>query len=321
MDWKKLLPLIGIILLCYILLRTDRRAVLQIFLSLNPLLLGLSFLAIFPVLFLENVEWQILLRRQKIHVSFWYSLKNLFIGYFYGLATPGGVGGYLRAWYLKEKSQSALPKCVSNIITLNTLDYLTLMLLGVVGAFFYGERYSYLLFTILVVLILVFVFLLFFLKKNVSQPVFTRIVRSRIFHAVRPMMKEPFESFYEDLPGFRDVLLPFFLSLLGWSLSFSEFYVIARFFSISVGFLPVFFFITLGTVITSLPLSIYGLGMREAVLLALFSVFPVIPANVISLSLFWFVITWLFPSILGGLFTLTEVSSASKILKEKKESV
>jgi hypothetical protein len=43
-------------------------------------------------------------------------------------------------------------------------------------------------------------------------------------------------------------------------------------------------------VIASIPISIYGLGTREAALITIFSFFDVIPENVVILSLFWFVI-------------------------------
>jgi len=129
MDWKKLLPIIGIILFVYILWRFNIEKILSVFSTINPLYAALCLIGV-PIIFcLFNIQWQMILKRQNIHVSFIYSLKNLFIGYFYGFITPGGFGAFLSALYLKNESKASLPKCVSNIITFNTIDYITIFIL------------------------------------------------------------------------------------------------------------------------------------------------------------------------------------------------
>jgi uncharacterized membrane protein YbhN (UPF0104 family) len=103
--------------------------------------------------------------------------------------------------------------------------------------------------------------------------------------------------------------------------SFSEFYLISRFFSIDVPYIPVIFLIALANVVATLPVSIYGLGTREVTLLSLFSMFPVLPVNVISLSLFWFVITWLFPSVIGAIITVFESKKIGSLYQKKKKNM
>ena len=110
MDWKKLLPIFGVILLIYILWRFNIEKILSVFSTINPLYAALCFLGIPIILFVINIQWQMILKRQCIHVSFTYSLKNLLIGYFYGFITPGGFGAYLRALYLKYESKAPHPK-------------------------------------------------------------------------------------------------------------------------------------------------------------------------------------------------------------------
>ena len=116
MRIKKILPVVGIIVLIVIFTTLDLRKIYDIFYSINPLYSLICFFAIIPILLLVNVEWQILLKKQKIKVDFLYSLKNIFIGYFYGFITPGGIGAYTRSLYLQEESKTPLPKCLSNII-------------------------------------------------------------------------------------------------------------------------------------------------------------------------------------------------------------
>jgi hypothetical protein len=306
MDVKKLFPVIGIIILIFILINLDREKIIDVFSDIPLLYSSLCFLAIIPILLLTNFQWQIVLKKQKIHVSFLYSLKNILIGYFYGFITPGGFGAYTRSLYLKHESKEPLPKCVSNIITFNTIDYLSLLLLGAIGGLLLSGRFLYLFLTIVIVLVVVFALFLFFLKKEKSKIMFKKIIQSRIFETVKDRLEDPLDSFYENLPSFKDILLPFSISIIGWVIRFSELYLISMLFLINVPYLYFILIIAVANVVASLPISIYGLGTREATLITLFSIFNVVPENILSLSLFWYVLVWLFPSLIGALVTLVE---------------
>ncbi|MCK5459010.1 MAG: flippase-like domain-containing protein, partial [Thermoplasmatales archaeon] len=228
MDIKKILPIIGIIILVYLLTTVDIPAVIKIFLSISPLYVFLCLFSVVPILISTNIQWQILLKKQKIHVSFFYSLKNIFIGYFYGFITPGGFGGYIRALYLKNESGQPLPKCVSNIVTFNTLDFLSLLVLGLIGGFFLSSRFPIIFIIILIVSIIVASLFIFFLKKKKSQVIFTKFFQLKIFSKLKDRLEDPIDTFFENLPGFKDILLPFSLSIFGWIIRFSELYLISR---------------------------------------------------------------------------------------------
>ena len=134
MDLKKIIPIIGFIILIYILINIDLEKILMDFLKINPIYLFLSIFSITPIILLLNYQWQILLKKQKIKVTYLYSLKNIFIGYFYGFISPGGYGAYARIFYLKNESKTSLQKCFSNVILLNTIDYISLLILGIFGS-------------------------------------------------------------------------------------------------------------------------------------------------------------------------------------------
>ena len=317
MDVKKILPIIGIIILIYIITTLDLQKIITVFSDINPIYSVLAFFSIIPIVLLTNIQWQILLKKQKIHVSFLYSLKNIFIGYFYGFITPGGFGAYTRALYLKHESKSPLPKCVSNIITFNTIDYITLLLLGAVGGLLLSGIFPLLFLSIVIVLAIVTILFLFFLKKEKSKIVFTKIVQSRIFRTVKDRMEDPIDSFYENLPTFKDVLLPFFISTFGWIVRFSEFYIISRLFSIDVPYHYFILIVAVANVVATIPVSIYGLGTREASLISLFSIYSIIPEKIVSLSLFWFVLVWFSPSVIGAIITLIESKKLGPITSKK----
>jgi len=306
MDWKKLLPVFGIVLLVYVLWRFDVGKILSVFATLNPLYGALCFLGMPVIMLIVTVEWQMVLKRQCIHVSFVYSLKNFFIGFFYGFITPGGFGAYLRALYLKHESKAPLPKCVSNIITFNTLDYISLFLLGSIGGLFLLGRNPYLLVLILILLFSAIALLVFFLRQKASKHLFERLLRTQIFQFIQRYMDDSIESFYEDLPTFRSLLLPFLVSFFSWFVFFTELYFIAQLFNIHVPYVTFIFMVAIAATIATIPISLYGLGTRDVTLVALLSLYNIPPENSVSFTLFWFVIFWVTPSIIGAVITVLE---------------
>lgn len=321
MRIKKILPLVGIIVLIVIFTTLDLRKIYDIFSSINPLYSLICFFAIIPILLLVNVEWQILLKKQKIKVDFLYSLKNIFIGYFYGFITPGGIGAYTRSLYLQEESKTPLPKCLSNIIIFNTIDYFALLVVGAVGGFFLSGIYPYLFVTICFVMFIVSLLFWFFFKKNKSKKVFTRIIQLQIFSTLKDKLENSVDYFYEDIPRFNDVLLPFILSISGWVLKYLELYLISKLFMIEIPVVSFILILAVADVIASLPVSIYGLGTRELSLITMFSKFSsatVSYEQIVSFSLFIFVIFWLAPSILGGIITFFESNKTKKFVFSKE---
>jgi len=306
MDWKKLLPIFGIILLIYILWRFNIEKILSVFSTLNPLYAALCFLGLPIILFVINIQWQMILKRQCIHVSFAYSLKNLLIGYFYGFITPGGFGAYLRVLYLKYESKAPIPKCISNIITHNTIDYITIFILGSIGGLFLLGQYPYLRILILILLFAISFLFIFFLRQKTSKPLFEKLLRTQIFQFIQHYMKDPIESFYEDLPSFKSLLLPFVVSFFSWFVFYTEMFLIAQLFNIHIPYITFFFMLAITSSIAVIPISIYGLGTRDATLVALFSLYNIPPENSISFSLFWFTVFFITPSIIGAFITLLE---------------
>ncbi|MCK5030179.1 MAG: flippase-like domain-containing protein [Thermoplasmatales archaeon] len=314
MKFKKLLPIVGVIILIIIINTLDLQKIIDIFSKINPVYSILSFLIIIPLIVLTTIEWQLLLKKQKIKVSFSYSIKNFFIGYFYGFITPGAFGAYTRSIYLSEESGVPLPKCVSNIIIFNTIEYLGMLSVGAIGAIYLSSIYPYLFHIIIVIIIIVISLFSFFFKFKRSRILFTKIVQSRIFVTVRNRIKNSITSFYEDLPKFKDVILPFGISVFGWFLKYIMMFFVAKLFFIEIPFLYFIMVMAVADVIASLPISIYGLGTREAALITMFKFWDVQSEKIVSLSLFLFVIIWLTPSVIGSFITFFETKKLGKFV-------
>ena len=317
MNIRKLLPAIGIVILIYILITIDIETIILNFSDIKPMYLILSFLSLIPILLITNYEWRLILKKQKINVSYIYSLKNILIGYFYGFITPGGLGAYTRTFYLQDESGAPIQKCVSNVIILNTVDYISLLLLGIIGGILVSSRFPHLFVLILIMFIIVLTLFLLFLRKETLANFLNRMLQHKIFNLLRHKLNSSIDSFFIDMPNPGDLLIPFTVSILGWILRFSELYLISKLFSIEIPYIYFIFIIAIANVVASLPVTIYGLGTREMTMISLFSIFSISPERIVSLSLFWFVIVWLFPSILGAAIAVKE----GKFINKSKPKV
>lgn len=312
MKFRKLLPAIGIVILIYILITIDVETIILNFSGIKPIYLILSFLSLIPILIITNYEWQLILKKQKINVSYIYSLKNILIGYFYGFITPGGLGAYTRTFYLQNESEAPIQKCLSNIIILNTVDYISLLLLGIIGGILVGSRFPHLFVLLIIMFTTSLTLFLLFLRRETLTNFLNRILQHKIFTLLRNKFDSSINSFFIDMPKPRDLLIPFTVSILGWILRFSELYLISKLFSIEVPYIYFIMIIAIANVVASLPVTIYGLGTREMTMISLFSIFSVSPERIVSLSLFWFVIIWLFPSVLGAVIAVKEGGFTNK---------
>lgn len=319
MNWKRFLPIIGIIILIYVLTTLDGAAIIAVFTSLHPLHIILSFLSIIPIILFFCFVWYLILKCHNISVSYVYVIKNLFIGFFYGFITPGGFGAYTKALYLRDESGEPLHKCTVNVLLLNTIDYMGLLTPGIIGGFFLSSYHPYLFPLFLLVFILFLVLLTTLLKRKTGNIIFEKLVKYKLLSLEKKdKWFTHLDLLYSDIPRVKDLFIPYVLAVLGWVAWFVILFFIAKLFAIHVPLLTFLFMISVVSVLASLPISIYGLGTREAAMIWMFSFYEIPVENIVSFSLFWFVILWLTPSIIGAIVTTFEGRTRPILCTEKE---
>lgn len=313
MHLKRFLPLIGVIILIYLLIQIDFSEVFSVIDRVSLSLIVLFLFASIPVVIISNIEWQYLLKKQGIYVSFLSSMKNIFIGYFFGFITPGGIGGYTRALYLKDASKKPLETCIFSIGIINTIDIITLFFISVIGAFLFSTIYPTLLYGLLFFCLLWIVFLGILVHQKTWTGIMALLFRFTIFKPYHQWMKTSIEQLKESLPTIPQIVFTGVLSFIGWILRFSLFYLVIISFSIDVEYIPAILIIAIANIIAMIPISIYGLGTREAVLISFFSIYAISADLIISSSLFWFFVIWVIPSIMGAVFSFSDKQSSASI--------
>jgi len=138
---KKILPLIGVIILFYIIHQVGPEKIMSSLLKISPIVFVLIGVFLLIKIFLHNYAWQMILKKQKINLSFFKSLKIQLIGQFYAFITPGSVGQYSRVIYLKEETNEPFGKLFVNVFIKTTVTSFSFYLILLIGIFFIIEQY------------------------------------------------------------------------------------------------------------------------------------------------------------------------------------
>jgi uncharacterized protein (TIRG00374 family) len=128
-----LLRLIGPALLVFFLARSDLRAIAAAFASLDlwPFLLSLALFA--PFIAVKSWRWLLIMRELEIRPpSFGYLCVLYTIGLFAGGVTPGQSGDFVKGWYLRQKGLPLGPSLFSILLD-RLFDLFVMALLALLG--------------------------------------------------------------------------------------------------------------------------------------------------------------------------------------------
>lgn len=294
-NWQRYLSLIGIALFIFILSKVDFDKFVLIMRQVRyPILFLLPF-SVFFILLVQTLKWQKLLKIQGLNYSFWYLFKIHIIGVYYALITPSRIGFFVVAGYLNDSFGAVS----ASIIIDRILDTLTLIIFSFIGAFLLINRFPNLIFQVLFFAFCFIIAVLFFYSKKRAKFLFGFFTKVN-FLKFHKSLKKIFHDFYDNLPRRRRLLPPFLLTVFAWFLIYSQNYMIAKALNINVRFYYFIFFFPIATIIGSIPITISGLGTREAILILLFSQFNIPVESIIALSLCSLILVSYIPALYGA---------------------
>ena len=304
MKFRKILPFIGILIFAYLIFRIGLDKILGSILSANIYLLILALLFSFIALIPPIIKWMVVLRSQNIMLNFWTLFRIDFMGIFYGSITPGRVGTFIRAYYLRDKIKKPLGACISSVVVDKMLDLLAMGVFAVIGSILLLNKISGLFTAVFIAFILLFGTFIFFLNKKRSTFILKRVWKIFIPQKFKKIALETFNSFYGNLPKIKTIFVPFLIALISLVFAFTTVYIVAKAFSINIPYIYIITIWSLATIVSLIPITIAGLGTREAVLITLFSVFNVAATDIVAMSIVAYIISHVIPDILGWFFAI-----------------
>lgn len=220
---------------------------------------------------------------------------------FYGFITPSRLGSVIRVEYLKKFNKNKLGKGISNYVLEKIFDLGSLFLIVLISSFVLRDILSITYFHYaLLGFFLIFVFIFVFKDEKRSRKILRFFYFKFLPKKIKETVKDGFYSFYEDMPDEKKFLPLFFIfNLINWIVLYSIFFFIGLSVGINVSFFYFLMFMPVATFIGQIPITINGLGTREAAMISLFGVIGVSATKIFSMSLINLVINGIFPAVIG----------------------
>jgi hypothetical protein len=311
---KKLLyKIIKILISCgliFIILRNiDFANLSKIITEANKFLLVSAFLlAVFDNGLISAYKWRKILLSYNINLPFAKVCSYYFIGMFFNMFMPGIVGSDLiRGYYISCENNSKIESYISVII--DRLSGILGLFINSIIAIFLASRFEIKLPATNLILSLFFLFL-FSVWLIYNRELWNRF---RLLHVITTKLKvgDTVKKFYEAMYNYRYkkklVVYIVFLAFLFQFLVVVTNYVVALAVGLRINFIYFWVLIPLICLVSMIPISINGIGLRDISYITCFATIGVSTSYAFSMSL----IIWgigIGMGLIGGLiYTLTSV--------------
>lgn len=219
-----------------------------------------------------SYQWWLLLRTEEITIDFFSALKFYFVGLFFNNFLPSSLGGDLFRMFDINKFSSKDTSAVFSVIIDRFMGFFVLSCFAILAfPVIVMENIfnqNHIIYFVIFIGFWIFVLFLFF-NKNVAQPfawIYEKLTPEKIHLKTREVYKK-IHSFGRSRSLFFKLVI---LSMLIQSLRILMHYFVSRSLGVDVSFKYFFFIIPFIAILSSLPISIGGIGIRESVGMILF---------------------------------------------------
>lgn len=289
-----LLRLLGPALLVVLLARSDLASFFHILRGAAAWPIVLSLILMPPFLLIKSWRWSLLMRELDLQPPPLIDTTALYtIGIYLGAVTPGQAGDFVKGWYLRERGQPLAPALLSVMID-RLFDLLVMAALATLGIFALGQWLpSRELQTLLVIamgagLTIMTVLLV---MRGPRQWLLTRLLPAVLpgrLHASLLRLNEQFASLSLNP---RLVLLVGVASLVSASFTFWRLWLLFAALDVLVPLYVVVGVSALIAILQVLPISIGGVGVRDAALIGVLAPYGYSTEQALSVSALFLLIT------------------------------
>ena len=296
--------LIGVVVLGLIIYALRERPWGEVLVGIKFDWIFVSFLLNIPQLWAKSIRWNLMLREGGVFyrqtASFFIYMSCLFLG----IVTPGRIGELLKAIYVYKEKNTSFSHAFGATIQDRIFDLYFLLTLSFLGVAHFG----------LVGKITLIAWLggacVLLAPLVALSPTFRNRIGQRIYHIVAA--KLPRESdltlstkeFLQNLipSSLESVSVSVILTCCSYSLYFVQCYLIALAMGIDIVTTPfqLIYAIAITNLVSFIPVSISGIGTRDAALIILFGHLSLEPEYAIVYSSLMLLVFYLGGGILGA---------------------
>lgn len=303
----------GIAILLIILLRIDKKELILNVYNLKFTYLLLAMGLTIPQVVIKSYRWRLLLRLQNIA----YSMKDSFLVYFasiyVGIISPGRLGEFLKVLYLRNDKGISVTQALPNVIIDRLFDLYLLVCLGLFGVWkfnIFGKISPISMATVS----LFFFSPLFLLNKKLAIKTTNILYKILAFKKLKELVGKHVDDFYEEIGKFNNskIFFAIFLTIISYTLFFAQCYLVALALHIKLDILTIILFMSISNLISFIPVSIAGLGTRDAALIYLFGRVGLNVETAVIFASFIFIVCFVMGGLMGFIAWLLKPLSLRK---------
>jgi len=295
----------GLALFAFIVWKTGVRQILDVFAAADPVRLALSPLFILLIMIVRGIRWRVIMRGVGIDYSVARATAVWTIGFFASAVTPAKAGDAVRAFYVRADSGRSFGEAFLTVFVDRLWDLLFVLGGGLITLVVFSRRYieipSFWLVigaTLMIAAVAVVATNRTAMKK-LLQPLFGLLVPAQY----KERFSLNFHSFYDSLQSYRGQgarhLTVFLMTLLCWALIFTFAWFIADLLGIDVSVGYVFLIMPIVTLVELVPISVSGLGTREATVIYFFSVIGLGSVEAVGFSISYLILGTYLTALIG----------------------
>jgi len=295
---------VGFLLLAALVWWSDPVKLGKVAASAGGLWLLAAFLLNIPQLGLKAFRWFLLVRWQGYTLSY----PRAFLAYFgsllVGFLTPGRLGEMAKAITLKYESGMTLAQGLSSVILDRAFDLYLLLSLGTLGILRFAVVGSVISWPAFALICLLVFLPLLFLNQKMILLLGTLMTRLPILRARERLLKEKSTQFavgFSMMTPYR-ILICILLTFSSYSIFFLQCLLCVWALNFSVDFIDLVLLMAATNFISFIPISISGLGTREAALVFFFAQLnPALPGHLaVALGLALFLVLFIGGGFIGA---------------------
>jgi uncharacterized protein (TIRG00374 family) len=271
-GWKWVIRLSGLIIFGIILFSINIPATVQILLGANLIVLILGLLLIVPQIFMRAWRWHLLMKMQNIEYPWKDAAIVYYAGLFIGTITPGRLGDFIKVQYLRDEGYT-FGKSFLSVLLDRCYDLAALLSVGYISIIYFIQHFSEKIFIVSTILVLIPVTgIILYVSGFIPKDRVTNLILYLSPVRYRAMLLKTLQDFFADfsLVQTRPLINAFLITAATWILYYIMAYCFALALAIPLSFLYLVGCVSISAFITLLPVSISGIGTRDATFILLF---------------------------------------------------
>jgi uncharacterized protein (TIRG00374 family) len=295
--------LIGLAILALILVKVDLKATIAALAGLHWGYLLLAIAANVPMFGLKAWRWQEMLRMQGIRYPWRDAFLVFMAGLFLGLVTPGRVGEMTKALYVKQDRNVPISVGLANVLMDRLFDLYTILVLGAAGLVWFRLLPDWALALMVAGTVASIALPVILLNKPLAAWALSLIRRMPVLRRYDVRLTAAAGRFQEGLRPLLTprLVIPLLLTQAAYLIFFWQGQLLATAVGLKIGIGYLAMCLSVAGVITLLPISISGLGTRDAVLIAMFAPLGINASHTMALSSLYFLTFYVFGGAIGAL--------------------